>query len=90
MSWLWWPEANKIASGKLGAVHSATGTPPSAWRKIARTWGSLYFDNFMKISSCSVPRKFYLSIPLIPGGITVSEGGAQMERFWPRQMFVAD
>ena len=49
---------------------SATGTPPSAWRKIARIWGSLYLDNLMKISSCNVPRKFYLSIPLMAGGIT--------------------
>src|SRR5271170_627874 len=50
---------------------SATATPPSAWRKIARIWASLYLDSFIKISSGKMPRKFYLSIPLISGGITL-------------------
>ncbi len=47
---------------------SQTGTPPSAWRRIARIWGSLYLVIFIKISSDILPRKFYFRIPLVSGG----------------------
>ena len=49
---------------------SETGTPPSAWRRIARIWGSLYLVIFIKISSDILPRKSYFRIPLGSGLIT--------------------
>ena len=36
-----------------------TGTPPSAWRRIARVCGSLNLPVFIKISSIIKPEKFY-------------------------------
>ena len=48
---------------------SQTGTPPSAWRRIVRIWGSLYLVIFIKISSDILPRKFYFRIPLVSGGL---------------------
>jgi hypothetical protein len=47
-------------------------TPPSAWRRIARIWRSLYRDCFIKISSSNVPRKFYSSSHLIAAGLPIN------------------
>lgn len=46
---------------------SATGTPPSAWRRVARIWGSLYLVIFIPISSFILPRKFYFRGLLLSG-----------------------
>jgi hypothetical protein len=52
------------------ARHSSeTGTPPSACRRIARIWGSLYLVIFIKIASDILPRKLYFRSPLLSGGI---------------------
>jgi len=48
--------------------HRHTVTPPSAWRRIARIFGSLYLVIFIKISSFILARKFYFRIPLVSGG----------------------
>jgi hypothetical protein len=58
------------AVGIDGLRYALPILPCSTWRKIARIWGAIYFDCFIKISSIKMPRKSYLSIPLISGGIS--------------------
>ena len=53
---------------------SATGNPPSAWRNTPMIWASVKRLVFITISSCNVPRKFYVHIPSFSGGITMGLG----------------
>ncbi len=61
--------SHTVPVGKLALLiacsrHSSdTGTPPSARRRIARIWGSLYLVIFIKISSCILAEKIRIPHP---------------------------
>jgi hypothetical protein len=56
---------------QANAWHSPRGgTPPLAWRKIARIWGSLYLVIFIQNLLVYLAEKILLLQPLLSGGIT--------------------
>ena len=60
------------AQGERSLAHCGLVTPPSAWRRIARIWGSLYFVIFIQNRLMHIAKKILLMKPLTFGGITPS------------------
>jgi hypothetical protein len=60
------------AHGERSLAQCGLVTPPSAWRRIARIWGSLYFVIFIQNRLMHIAKKILLMKPLTSGGITPS------------------